>query len=147
MLEKIELLFKVYLNPDFWFMNHEYSKEWDQEFNELMDKYEFIPIYFTDGITFDCALGDKEIWIKSYPFAIFKSNGGDYPCYRPSKVTIYKGYKKYLKDVNKHKSGIHFNEWTISGKPKIEIYNRALKRSNSVIPDNWDDYDGKVVKL
>lgn len=54
------------LLPDFWIMNHPYSKSWDRALNRLLDKYQF-----TDIKRYEAKLGTTTVWIENLPYASF----------------------------------------------------------------------------
>ena len=91
----LQFIFK----PKYWIMNYGYSPKWDKELNELLDKHMF------DKSTQDewsVSIGNVRIWISldTYPYAsflpFFGTQRGDF---RPSKLTIRKAYKKFIKEV------------------------------------------------
>lgn len=76
--------------PKFWLMNDPYDKDWDNEFNRLLDEYTFSNI--GDHTS---KLGDTEIWVANYPLHQFRK------CYimkRPSRLTILRAKKQFDRD-------------------------------------------------
>tara|TARA_R110002020_G_scaffold113236_2_gene260262 strand:- start:7496 stop:7933 length:438 start_codon:yes stop_codon:yes gene_type:complete len=82
----LQFIFK----PNFWFMNDPYDKDWDDEFNVLLDEHTFSNI---DEYT--AKLGDTKIWISNYPFACFKKG---FVNKRPSRLTILRAKKLLDRD-------------------------------------------------
>ena len=76
--------------PKFWLMNHRYDKDWDNEFNMLLDEHTFSNIG-----DYTSKLGDTEIWITNYPFACFRKR---YVNKRPSRLTILRAKKQFDRD-------------------------------------------------
>ena len=76
--------------PKFWLMNGPYDKDWDNEFNVLLDEHTFSNI---DEYT--TKLGDTTIWIANYPFACFRKR---YVNKRPSRLTILRAKKLLDRD-------------------------------------------------
>lgn len=83
--------------PKFWLMNDPYDKDWDNEFNVLLDEHTFSNI---DEHT--AKLGDTRIWIANYPFACFKKYENSRYLYnlgkRPSRLTILRAKKLLDRD-------------------------------------------------
>lgn len=106
-LLNLQFIFK----PHFWLMNNKYSAMWDKIFNQLLDKNKFI---YIDEYT--ARLGKYDIWVKCYPYACMRlvdwSNTQIVANFRPSRLTIQKAYKKYLKDIN----------------PKVDLYDKWFKK-------------------
>ena len=71
-------------------MNDPYDKDWDNEFNVLLDEHTFSNI---DEYT--TKLGDTTIWIANYPFACFRKR---YVNKRPSRLTILRAKKLLDRD-------------------------------------------------
>lgn len=90
---------KIIFNPDYLIMNYSYSKEWDKELNDLMDRYDFIGFDYSDCT---CFLGGVEIWIANHPYASFTKRNVEKK--RPSRKTIYRAYEKLKMDRIKNKS-------------------------------------------
>jgi hypothetical protein len=76
--------------PKFWLMNDRYDKDWDNEFNMLLDEHTFSNIG-----DYTSKLGDTEIWITNYPFACFRKR---YINKRPSRLTILRAKKQFDRD-------------------------------------------------
>jgi hypothetical protein len=78
-------------------MNESYSKRWDEEFNELMNKYKFEEDG-KDGFRnqYHIKLGPTRLWIANYPYAAFT-----YPnrSGRPSRLTILRAKRKMKHDL------------------------------------------------
>jgi len=75
--------------PKFWPMNYPYDKDWDVEFNRLLDEHTFSNI---DDYT--SKLGDTEIWVTNYPYACFRNKLNK----RPSRLTILRAKKQFDRD-------------------------------------------------
>jgi len=88
------------LAPDFWVMNYPYCREWDEELNHLMDKYDFEP---GPGIGYTAKLGDRIIWIENYPYAAFHPYHPIDVCIRPKRITILRARRKLMIDLMRHK--------------------------------------------
>ena len=71
--------------PNFWLMNDPYDKDWDNEFNMLLDEHTFSNIG-----EYTAKLGDTKIWISNYPFDCFRKR---YVNKRPSRLTILRAKK------------------------------------------------------
>lgn len=85
-----DFLFTLF-HPSYWIMNEEYSKEWDDYFNNLMKKHSFV---YHDK--YYSKIGNNFVWIANHPYASFTPETNS--AIRPSRRTIYKAYKKYNKD-------------------------------------------------
>jgi hypothetical protein len=84
--------------PKFWTMNYQYDKDWDVEFNRLLDEHTF-----SDISSHECTakLGDTEIWVANYPFVCFKAlpfTGLIGSNIRPSRLTILRAKKVFDRD-------------------------------------------------
>jgi hypothetical protein len=100
------------LNPRWWFMNYNYSKQWDIIINQLLDKHKMKNI---DQYT--AKLGNLEIWISNYPYAScvlspLSPVSGNFYIYinkRPSRYTIYRLHKRLkidsmsIEDIREYK--------------------------------------------
>lgn len=76
--------------PNFWLMNDPYDKDWDNEFNMLLDEHTFSNIG-----EHTAKLGDTTIWISNYPFACFRKRNINK---RPSRLTILRAKKLLDRD-------------------------------------------------
>jgi hypothetical protein len=105
-IKNLQFIFR----PNFWVMNYEFSKEWDDKLNELLDKYQFTNIDLCTA-----SLGNANIWIANYPYGCFGLQHmlSKRPS-RPSRLTILRA-EKILKQ-----SG---------GRVKIFNYERELLNS------------------
>jgi hypothetical protein len=85
-LRNLQFIFR----PKFWSMNCQYDKDWDVEFNRLLDEHTF------SGIG-ECTakLGDTKIWITNYPYASFLSSPHRPFSTRPSRLTILRAKKQF----------------------------------------------------
>ena len=66
--------------PDYWFQQHSYSKAWDTQLLEALEKYTFEPI---SGYV--VKLGPYELWVANHPYASFSKRYGHT---RPKRSTI-----------------------------------------------------------
>jgi hypothetical protein len=98
-------------HPQFFLMNHPYSAEWEKQFNELLSQNSF-----TNIDHYNAFLGDKKLWVASYPFACFTTRLNGFPpeCreVRPKRRTIYRAWQKIKEDwqasVLIPKTGVRF---------------------------------------
>lgn len=98
---------KFIFMPHYWLMNGEYSNEWDNELNKLLDIYDFTKIN-----EFTAYLGNTKIWINNYPYACFTPYYNGVASFRPSRQTIYRANKK-LKRIPKADPYSKYKElWT-----------------------------------
>jgi len=93
-LRNLQFIFR----PKFWGMNRQYDKDWDVEFNRLLDEHTF------SGIG-ECTakLGDTKIWITNYPYASFSLprpflSPSFVSSSRPSRLTILRAKKQFDRD-------------------------------------------------
>ena len=97
-MNKFILTLYFILNPKWWTMNYNYSKQWDIVINQLLDthKLQIIDQY-------RAKLGNIEIWISNYPYAscvlspLSEYKRGEFYIYRkvrPSRYTIYRLHKR-----------------------------------------------------
>lgn len=77
--------------PNYWSINHRYSKQWDEKLNTLLNKHEF-----TDIDRYTAKLGDVEVWISNHPYGSF-SVWGSGLYFRPSRLIILKAGRKLKK--------------------------------------------------
>lgn len=90
--KKIKSWFRVLFTPSCWMQNESYSKEWEEELKELMDKHKFSSIG-----THTAKLGEQEIWVANHPYSSFTP----YPKHvgvRPSRATILEAHDKLIRD-------------------------------------------------
>jgi hypothetical protein len=102
---------KFIFMPNYWIMDDYYSEQWDEKFQELAEKYDFVPDNEHEcefgSRTYTVFLGEYRVWVGNYPYAFFRYNGKTsepsrvYDM-RPSRRTIAKYYKKLVKDLAKH---------------------------------------------
>lgn len=90
---------KIIFNPQYWSMNEPYSSEWDKKLRDLMKEHTFRDLGNTGC---SAILGNEEIWIANHPYASF-TNGFNKESGRPSRLTIYKAYKKLIKDMERNR--------------------------------------------
>jgi hypothetical protein len=101
-LKKIgEKIFFI-INPSFWIMNYNYSKEWDVTLNFLLDNSELLFYDFDISChVIEFKWKEKEIlvWVKNYPYAYGVPYQNLYNR-RPSRHTILKlsRFVKKMKD-------------------------------------------------
>lgn len=87
-IKNLQFIFR----PSFWLMNEQFCPIHDRKLNHLMDNHKFDKYY-----AFTAYLGDTEIWITNYPYAV---GIRDYKqASRPSRLTILKMRKKLIKDL------------------------------------------------
>lgn len=89
LLKNLQFIFR----PSFWFMNEPYCPIHDMRINKLMDKHKF-----TNHNKFGAYLGDTDIWMANYPYAV-----GIYELHnvsRPSRLTIIRMRKKASEDLS-----------------------------------------------
>ena len=90
-LRNLQFIFR----PKFWTMHCQYDKDWDVEFNRLLDEHTF------SGIG-ECTakLGDTKIWITNHPYASFcpSSLPPIDSSSRPSRLTILRAKKQFDRD-------------------------------------------------
>ena len=89
-------------HPEYWMMeNLKYDKNYDKQFNSLLDTYGF-----SDHDDYTIKLGDTRVWTRNIPYSCFFTvdyNRDYYGILRPSRRTIHKAFKKlkkYFKDKN-----------------------------------------------
>lgn len=85
----------------FWCMNNEYSKEWDDKLNDLLDNNKF-----TDIQEYVVYLGGYCLWIGNYPHACFTEVKDDnilniFNGVRPSRQTIRKAGKLFYEQTGR----------------------------------------------
>ena len=84
----------VFINPNYWIMNENYSKTWDDELKSLMNEHSF-----TEIGEYQAKLGNTTIWISNHPYASFTNyTFGRNISGRASRLTIYKAKQKLDKD-------------------------------------------------
>lgn len=83
--------------PDYWVLNSKYDETWNDVLNGLMKNFEFeAPTYPSDHTAM---LGNGEIWVSNHPYASFTPhNNLSNDDVRPSRLTIVRARRKYLKD-------------------------------------------------
>ena len=90
-LRNLQFIFR----PKFWTMRCQYDKDWDVEFNRLLDEHTF------SGIG-ECTakLGDTKIWVANHPYTSFSPSS--LPpidsSSRPSRLTILRAKKQFDRD-------------------------------------------------
>lgn len=77
---------KFIFNIDYWSLNYQYSKAWDDKLNELLDKYKFEKID-----SYEAKLGNTVLWITNHPYASFHLKVGEIG-FRPSRLTIQRAH-------------------------------------------------------
>ena len=93
----LQFIFK----PRYWAMNFKYSSKWDKELNVLLDEHTFDESKDNGRTAF---LGGTLIWISNHPYASFLPFFGIVRGkFRPSRLTIKKAYKKFIKEINPSK--------------------------------------------
>jgi hypothetical protein len=126
----------VLINPSFWLMNYQYSKDWDSTLNHLMDNHNFI---IKDKYT--AVLGGKNIWIANHPYASFTEYDYINDKVRPSRKTIFKAMMKLKREkhmmtpTHQPVSGVVINEST----GHISMYSGASETYYSFIGDSNDN--------
>jgi hypothetical protein len=86
----------AYMLPGYWYQQNPYNKQWDIVLNKLLNKHDFSG--FRDHTAM---LGNIEVWISNHPYASFSPYKYNVD-YRPSRLTIRKAYKKYIKQKKAH---------------------------------------------
>ncbi len=81
--------------PSFWIMNYSYNSALDEELKKRMDK----PFTDFDG-GYTAKLDGITLWVANYPYACMTIQNlkGIDDNIRPSRLTILRLYKKYIKD-------------------------------------------------
>jgi hypothetical protein len=93
-IKNLQFLFR----PNFWVMGNEYSKEWDELVNLLMEKEEpvFEKINSIDGKIYNVTFANITIWVQNYPYSygVPSPTASNYhgQRFRPSRLTILKLY-------------------------------------------------------
>ena len=140
---------KFLFKPKYWMMNNPYSKEWDQQLNQLMEEH-----HFTDIGACTAQLGEHLIWISNYPYSTFTPYDTGMSDFRASRLTITRARKKLIKDMvlefgrvkpesermDEHVRKIHEHN------RKIEEIKQVIKKLEDEIrnhPDNVTKYDNE----
>lgn len=97
-MKKIKEFLWVLMHPAFWVQTATYSEAWDKKLNYLIENHKFE--YCNEHIAI---IGNVEVWINNYPYGCMNPYHQVMSA-RPSRHTIYKAYKKYIKDVFEHEN-------------------------------------------
>lgn len=117
--------------PNFWLMNDPYDKDWDNEFNMLLDEHTFSNIG-----EHTAKLGDTTIWISNYPFACFRKRNINK---RPSRLTILRAKKQLKLDILRKKHEIQYNI-IIDRYTPVEVTQPLLPPITRVTRVNYSTY-------
>jgi len=80
----------VLFHPRFWLMNDSYEKAFDTWLLHSLETSSF-----SDITSFRATINGRRLWIANYPYAAFSYLDS----MRPSRYTIYKAHKQFIKDV------------------------------------------------
>jgi hypothetical protein len=106
----------------FWSPLHDTSDKWDTEFNYLMDNHKFFPKIRYDGMidVYIAKLGEYEIWITNYQYAVFVKWENNKKHFNGPKLnTIIRAKEKLIND---------YTEWFVENKPIQHFSKKEMRK-------------------